>query len=125
MKYKVVTSSPAWYKGVTGKVYAIHDESDRVRGIPYYDVEETANSVCEALNNGDKLTAELRYKHNHISKTAEIITVFESAEDVLYYHVQDQLPATVSMSSDSAEHRRQALSEAGFSEPVVAWMPAK
>ena len=124
-KYHVVASSPDWYKGVTGLVYTIYEGENRVHGIPHYDVESTAKAVCDALINGDQLIAELSYRHKHIPKTAEILTVFAPAEEVLFYHVQDQLLATVSMQSDSATHRAQALREAGYDEPVVSWTPVK
>lgn len=124
-KYHIVESSPDWYKGVTGLVYTIHEGENRVRGIPHYDVKGTASAVCDALNNGDQLIAELRYRHNYVPKTAQILTTFAPAEEVLFYHVQDQLHATISMSNDPAAHRAQALREAGYDEPVVSWMPAK
>lgn len=122
-QYHVVTSSPDFYKGVTGKVFAIHDASGKVRGIPYYDVQSTADKVCEALNSGSQLRAELRYKHNHKPYEAEIITTYAPASEVLYYHVQDKLDPTVLMSRDSQQHREQALNQAGYSEPVVSWVP--
>lgn len=124
-KYHVVTSSPDWYKGVTGQVYTIYEGENRVRGIPHYDVESTANGVCDALTNGDQLIAELRYRHKYSPQSAEILTTFAPAEEVLFYHVQDQLPATISMSDDPAAHRAQALREAGYDEPVVSWLPVK
>lgn len=124
-KYHVVASSPDWYKGVTGMVYTIHDGEKRVRGIPHYDVESTALAVCDALVNGDQLIAELRYMHKYVPKTAEILTAFAPAEEVLFYHVQDQLPETVPTSNDQAVRRIQALRDAGYDEPVVSWLPAK
>lgn len=123
--YEVVTSSPDSYPGVSGKVYTIHQKSDRVRGIPQYDDETIANAVCDALNKGHQLTAELRYMHNHVQQQAEVKTTFAPADEVLYYHVQDHLPVLVSMSSDAADRRSQVLAEAGYSEAVVTWMPVK
>ncbi|MGY2173903.1 hypothetical protein [Pseudomonas azotoformans] len=124
-KYHVVASSPDSYKGVTGLIYTIYEGENRVRGIPHYDVESTANAVRDALINGDQLIAELRYRHKYTPQSAAILTTFAPAEEVLFYHVQDQLPATISMSNDPAVHRAQALKEAGYDEPVVSWLPAK
>lgn len=121
-KFRVETSSPEFYKGVTGTVYTVHDEVGRVRGM-HYDDEQTANDVCNALNNGDQLSANLRYKHNQTEKSAVIPTTYSSAEDILYYHVQNDLPGTTSMSLDQSVHKALALSEAGYSEPSVTWLP--
>ncbi|MGO4309996.1 hypothetical protein D3C81_1248690 [compost metagenome] len=123
-KFRVVTSNPEWYKGGKGTIFTIHNESWPLRGLTY-EVESDAYSVCDALNRGEQLSAELKFKHDNLPQTVTILTALAPAQDVLYYHVQDKLSGTASMSLDSDLHKAQALREAGYSDPVVYWRVAK
>lgn len=120
-KFRVVKRNPEWYKGGKGTIFTIHSESWPLRGLTY-EVESDAYSVCDALNRGEQLSAELKFKQGDLPQTVTILTALAPAQDVLYYHVQD---GTASMSLDSDLHKAQALREAGYSDPVVYWRVAK
>lgn len=119
--FHIEESRPSWYKGL-GPIYTIHNEEGEIRALKY-DYEPDAIAVCKAMNEGKPLLADLRFKLNGKSQEAQLVTHLSSAEDALYYHVQDKLGGTSSMSLDHDVHKAQALREAGYSEPVVNWGP--
>ena len=119
--YRIEESKPDWYKGL-GNIFTIHDEAGPIRGLRY-DVKETAESVCHAMNDGKQLKAELRYKLNGKSHEETVVTTFGSAQEVLFSHVLPKLPGITSVNGDFQSYKAQALKEGGYSEPVVLWVP--
>ena len=117
-KYRIEESRPDWYKGL-GPVYQIHDESGPIRELKW-DYEPTAIAICDDLNNGRALLAEIHYKLNgkQVDTTGPI--QFTENEDVVYFFEEEKLPKE-HQGAKTTDEKRKILREAGYSEIVIHW----
>lgn len=121
-KYRIEQCRPDWYKGF-GPIYQIHDETGPLRRLGW-DYEPTALAVCERLNNGLELIAELNYKLHGKEASAVIPAHLAEPEAVLYAHVVDRLPEQ-DRAASSDEEKRDALRRNGYTEVRLYWEPIK
>lgn len=120
--YRIEESRPDWYKGL-GPIYQIHDDEGPIRQLRW-DYEPTAIAVCDRLNKGQELLAELSYKLHGKQMSAAIPTLFAENDDVFYAHVVNSLSPEDQSASTQAE-KRSALSKNGYSEIIIHWEPIK
>lgn len=121
-KYRIEESRPDWYKGL-GSIYQIHNETGPIRQLKW-DYQPTAVSVCDALNRGLELLAEISYKLNGKQVAAAIPAHFAENEEVLYSYAIDQLPES-DQKAATVEEKRSILISNGYSEIIVHWEPIK
>ena len=121
-QYRIEESRPDWYKGL-GPIYQIHDESGPIRRLKW-DYQPTAIAVCERLNNGLQLLAELSFKLNGEQMSVAIPAFFAENDEVLYAHVVESLPPG-DQQAMTLEAKRLALTKNGYTETIVYWEPIK
>lgn len=121
-QYRIEESYPDWNKGL-GPIYQIHNEAGPIRRLKW-DYQPTAVSVCDALNNGLELLAEISYKLNGKAVAVAEAAHFAEDDDALYFLEEEKLPEA-DRGAATADDRRNALRNNGYSDIVIHWEPIK
>ena len=121
-QYRIEESRPDWYKG-SGPIYQIHNDAGPIRQLKW-DYQPTAAAVCEALNKGLELLAEVSYKLNGKPVAVAEAAHFAGADDVLYALEQEKLPPE-DQGAITTEQRRAVLLKNGYTDLRVDWETIK
>ncbi|MBY8972757.1 hypothetical protein J1G33_20410 [Pseudomonas sp. P867] len=116
-RYRVKITFP-FCKG-TDPIYQIHDAQGPIPQLRW-DYEPLAKVICDDLNDGLDLLAEIHYKLNGQQQTLVIACQFAAAEDIIYVLESQKLCKYRRTPLTTAEKRLILLKE-GYSEISISW----
>lgn len=100
-------------------IYQIHDDQGPIPQLRW-DYEPLAKVICDDLNDGLDLLAEIQYKLNGQQQSLVISSQFAAAEDILYF-LESQKLCECHRAHLTTEEKRSILLKEGYSEISISW----